>query len=125
MAFRYFAALIYDGLIVLALLFAYTALCMSVNNNQAIAEGTHWYQLSLLFIFVSYYVFSLRNGGQTIGMRAWRLKIISEEKSITLLQATSRLFLGVLAQIFRPFIFSRTEQLINAWTKTTLIKLSN
>jgi uncharacterized RDD family membrane protein YckC len=123
MVFRYFAALIYDGLIAFALLFAYTALCMLLNSNQAIAVGTCWYQLTLLLILLFYYVFSLKNGGQTIGMRAWHLKIVSEERAITLLQALTRLALVLATQIFRPVLFSKTEHLINAWTKTQLIKL--
>lgn len=124
MVFRYFAAVFYDGLIVFALFFVYTAVCLFANNNQAIAVDTRWYQLSLLLILVAYYVYSLKNGGQTIGMRAWRLKIVAEDEAISLLQAVGRLLVSFPTQIFRPFIFARTEELLNAWTKIRLIKLS-
>ena len=75
MIIRFFSAVIYDLVIVCTLLFAFTAICLFVNKNQAIAPGTVWYQISLVMIVLLYYVLSLRYGGQTIGMRAFHLKI--------------------------------------------------
>ena len=74
MVIRFISALIYDLIIACTLLFAFTAICLIANKNQAIAPGTPWYQISLVVIVLLYYVLSLRYGGQTIGMRAFRLK---------------------------------------------------
>lgn len=86
MVIRFFSAVIYDLAIACTLLFAFTALCMLANKNQAIAPGTLWYQISLVVIVLLYYVLSLRYGGQTIGMRAFHLKInkpkFSKERQI-------------------------------------------
>lgn len=84
MIFRRLAALLYDGLIVLALLLIWTALLLFFTKGQPIAP-TFWYRFSLVCVATSYFIAFWRHGGQTSGMKAWNLVIIDAQS----LQTTS------------------------------------
>lgn len=75
---RRLAALAYDGLIQLALFFAGTALLLPLTGGQALAPGNPWYGAYLLAISLVYNGWSWFQGGQTIGMRAWRLRLVDQ-----------------------------------------------
>lgn len=75
---RRLAALAYDGLIQLALFFAGTALLLPLTGGQALAPGNPWYSAYLLAISLLYNGWSWTRGGQTIGMRAWRLRLVNQ-----------------------------------------------
>ncbi len=40
--------------------------------------GNHYLQLALSLLFFFYYFVSLRSGGQTIGMRSWKLRLVKK-----------------------------------------------
>ena len=69
------AAALYDLFPVLALMLATGALAMLATQGT-LDYHAWWYRLSLLVVIGGYYVLSWRNGGQTIGMRAWRLRVV-------------------------------------------------
>lgn len=66
----------YDGLIQLALFFLGTALLLPATGGLAIAPGNPWYGAYLLAIGFLYNAWFWRHGGQTVGMRAWRLRLL-------------------------------------------------
>lgn len=124
MMFRYLGAVIYDWVIALTLLLVFTAICLLATKSTVIAPGTHWYQISLVVNLLLYYLFSLRYGGQTIGMRAFRLKIVAKSSRLGVLQIIARLVLTVPAGISACFLFSNTQNRLYCWTKTRLIHLA-
>ncbi len=69
------AAALYDLLPLIALWFATAALALAVTAGT-LDYHAWWYRLSLLVVTGGYFVLSWRNGGQTIGMRAWRLRVV-------------------------------------------------
>ncbi len=71
---RLFAGL-YDLLPVLALWFVTGALALLVTGG-ALDYHAPAYRLALLGVATGYYVLSWMRGGQTIGMRAWRLRVV-------------------------------------------------
>lgn len=75
MIIKYLGALIYDLIILLALCFALTAVILLFRQGQAIPPETLWYQLALLVQALIYYFTSIKFGGQTIGMRAWGIRV--------------------------------------------------
>lgn len=121
MVFRFVAAVIYDWVIAFVLLLAFTAICLPISKNTAIAPGTLWYQTGLVLNVVSYYTLSLKYGGQTIGMRAFHLKIVSETSRITIPQVITRLILTLPAYLTTFFHFSTAQKRLVSWTKTRLI----
>lgn len=73
--FRRLSAISYDLLILLALLMVGTWILMPFTGGEAIDAENRIYQLYLLGIGCGYYLFLWRYGGQTVGMRAWRLRL--------------------------------------------------
>ncbi len=77
---RRLAALTYDLLLVLALLFAGTALVLPLSGGEAItpaAQGAaaYLYRLYLAALALVYFGCSWIRGGQTLGMMAWKIRI--------------------------------------------------
>lgn len=73
------AALIYDLLIIAAL-----SVVLAAVYTAFFGEGFHerklaltLFQLDWLAMVCAYYLISWRLAGQTIGMRAWRIKVVS------------------------------------------------
>ncbi len=70
------AAGVYDALLLIALWIAATAVLMPFSHG-AIHSGTHWYQLYLLVVAFPFFGWFWTHGGQTLGMRAWRLRVFT------------------------------------------------
>lgn len=71
--FRRLAAMIYDGLLVTAILMLATVLVI-IPVGQEIPSGNLAFQIYLLVVAWSYFAISWR-AGQTLGMKAWRISI--------------------------------------------------
>lgn len=72
------AAAIYDFFPLLALWMATGAASIAVTGGT-LDYHVWWYRLLLLAVTVGYFVLSWRYGGQTIGMRAWRLRVVGPD----------------------------------------------
>lgn len=72
---RRLGAALYDLLIVAALLMVATALALIPSGGKAVPAQTWWYQMYLVFWLLAYFGYSWKTGGQTIGMRAWKLDL--------------------------------------------------
>jgi len=72
---RRLAAMAYDSLPLLALLFLATFLALLANGGEAVPPGSLSLQLALLVVAAGFFVVSWHFGGQTPGMRAWRLRV--------------------------------------------------
>ncbi|MDZ4348725.1 MAG: RDD family protein [Xanthomonadaceae bacterium] len=73
--------LIYDLLPVLAIWFAVSAVMLLIRGGQPVAPGSlvGWLELFALWLATGgYAVLSWRKGGQTLGQRAWRLRVIGD-----------------------------------------------
>lgn len=79
---RRFAALIYDGLLLLALLMIYTGVLMAFTRRPILEGnypvGIYAYRAGLLAVIGGYYTLNWVRSGQTLGMRAWRLRAVSD-----------------------------------------------
>lgn len=75
---RRIAAIVYDLLIVVALLMIATIAIILVRGGSAISPGSIWFQMLLLSIWWLYFAWSWAERGQTVGMRAWRLVLTTE-----------------------------------------------
>ena len=70
---RRLAAIAYDLLIVVALIMIATIATILVRGGSAISPESVWFQLLLLAVWWVYFAGFWVRGGQTVGMRAWRL----------------------------------------------------
>ena len=78
---RRLGALIYDALIVVALLMLVTALLLIPTGGEAIEAGTPWYSLALLAVAFAFVSGCWVRGGRTLGMQAWRLLVCRDDGS--------------------------------------------
>ncbi len=74
---RQFAAMVYDSLLIIALLFLAVGILVAINGGEAV-EPTFAFKFLLVFVVFTFYAWFWHKSGQTLGMRAWRIRIVSE-----------------------------------------------
>jgi uncharacterized RDD family membrane protein YckC len=97
------AALIYDSLLLAALLMLFTAAALFLTHGQALLYETagpwvYLYRAGLVAVIGAYYLINWMRSGQTLGMRAWHLRVVSDlGRPVTLKAALLRFVCGILA----------------------------
>lgn len=72
---RRVAALLYDALLIVGLLFPITAVLLVFRSGKAFPAGDPLYLALIALTVVCFYVGFWVLGGQTPGMRAWRIRL--------------------------------------------------
>lgn len=76
-------AMTYDLFVLLAIWFVTSGLellAVGGRTSDELGAWAKWLLLALLWLATgAYFVVSWRRGGHTVGMRAWRLKVLSED----------------------------------------------
>jgi uncharacterized RDD family membrane protein YckC len=94
---RYLAAVIYDFILLIAVLFFATALLLPFNDGRAI-DSQIFYSLYLLLVSFLFYGWFWTHGGQTLGLRAWKIKALSNiHQPITWRQASIRFIIAIIS----------------------------
>ena len=80
---RRLAALVYDSFLLAALLMIFTGGALFFTHGAAVVPATvgNWvyvYRAGLVLVIAGYYALNWRRSGQTLGMRAWRLRTVSD-----------------------------------------------
>jgi uncharacterized RDD family membrane protein YckC len=99
---RRLAALLYDALLIVALLMAFTGLLLLVTRRPLLGDTVgawvYLYRAGLVAVVGAYFVLNWVHSGQTLGMRAWNLHTVdSRGKRLTPGPATLRFLCAVLA----------------------------
>jgi len=76
---RRLGALLYDLLAITALLMLAGFAAITYTDGNAVPAGTLWFQAILILVVATFFCGFWIAGGQTIGMRAWRLKLIRDD----------------------------------------------
>lgn len=103
---RRLAAGVYDLLLLAALLMVAGIAVLILREGVAIPAGTLWWQLLLLLGCGGFYCGFWSRGGQTLGMRTWRLRVERlDGRGIDLPTALLRFLaaLGGLGLLWIPF----------------------
>ena len=97
---RRLSAGLYDGLLIIALMMVAGALALLVNGGTAVDPGNPLFQLYLLSVPCGFFLWFWTHGGQTLGMRSWRMRVISEGGgALSPYQALLRLPLAALSWV--------------------------
>lgn len=110
---RRLAALIYDSFLLFGLVFCLTWLLLLLRAGSVIEPGTWWFTVSLPVFGYIFFGWFWTHGGQTLGMRAWQLRIERTDGSalswrdalvryVTALASTAVLGLGFLWALIDP-----------------------
>lgn len=83
---RRLIALVYDLLAVLAIVMVVGYVCQRITGGELIHTGDHaqiawWYQPLQGLVVSAYFIVSWLRGGQTLGMRPWRLRLTRADGS--------------------------------------------
>ncbi|MBE0439423.1 MAG: RDD family protein [Gammaproteobacteria bacterium] len=100
--FRYLGIMIYDTLLLLSVLLFASALAVGfnalVNNANAIESGNPFFPLYLVTISFIFYGWFWTHGGQTLGMRSWKVYLVNgSDTNITWRQAFIRFVVGIIS----------------------------
>lgn len=80
---RRFAAAIYDGLLLIALwMVTLLLICLPLNGLLGLPPGNAINRALLLIVALGFFVWFWTRGGQTLGMRAWRLQVRRSEATL-------------------------------------------
>lgn len=95
---RRLAAVFYDSILLIAVFFVATALLLPLNSGEAFTSSHYFYPIYLLVISFLFYGWFWTHGGQTLGLKAWRLKVLTlEQQPITWMQALIRFTVAILS----------------------------
>lgn len=97
--FRRLAAGCYDALLLGALWMLATLLIVALRGGEPVPPGNLGYQGLLLATALVFFVAFWMRGGQTLGMRAWRLKVERESGSTVDLRTGLLRFAGGLLSL--------------------------
>lgn len=90
------AALLYDIFPILGIFLITSLFLVLLRGGEEVRPGTVWLQLLLLAEVYLYFTYSWLKGGQTLGMRAWKLGIQSHQ-TMTWGQGTLRFLVGLIS----------------------------
>ena len=71
--------MVYDGVILFGLLIIASAIALPFGNVEKVAFKDFWFTLWLLLVCFTYLAGCWRYAGMTVGMRAWKVKIINQD----------------------------------------------
>lgn len=79
---RRFAALIYDSFLLFGLLMVFTGVLLVFTRRALLPETfgawAYLYRAGLVGVIAGYYILNWMRSGQTLGMRAWRLRTVAD-----------------------------------------------
>jgi uncharacterized RDD family membrane protein YckC len=122
------AAILYDAFLLLAIWFFATLLLLPFNHNQAFTSQQFFYPLYLCAVSFGFYGWFWTHGGQTLGLKAWKIKLQSlNQQPVTWQQAAIRFLTALLswASCGLGFLWIIWDKNGYAWhdylSKTTLV----
>jgi uncharacterized RDD family membrane protein YckC len=93
---KHIAALIYDIFPILGMFLVTSLFFVLLRSGEEVKPHTIWFQLVLLAEVFFYFTYSWKTGGQTIGMRAWKIGIANYSR-LNWPQVTLRFITGLLS----------------------------
>jgi uncharacterized RDD family membrane protein YckC len=132
---RRVAALLYDSLLLAALLVIFTSGAVLLNHRVAVEAATagawaYLYRAGLIGVIAGYYLINWTRSGQTLGMRAWHLRTVTASgQPLTWKAAAWRFIFGAIA--WAPaalgvlWLYADPEHLAlhDRWSKTRVVHL--
>jgi len=78
--FRLLLVLLYDSLALVGLLFLASIVMLLARMGEPVEPGTWWFNFYLIFTIYLYFAWCWHNrGGQTLGLKSWKAKVVTME----------------------------------------------
>ncbi|MEX0451785.1 RDD family protein [Spiribacter sp. 218] len=95
---RRLAAVLYDGMLLIALWMGAGAAWIALHGGNAAAPGDAFFRLYLLGVSFMFFVGFWVWGGRTLGLQAWRMRLIDANgQKVGLVGASNRFFAALLS----------------------------
>jgi len=95
---RRVASMVYEALVVMAILFAASFFFFSATGFRAEGLTRHLFQTYLALVLSLYFVWCWRRGGQTLPMKAWKLRLVRHDGApVEVRRAIARYIVAALA----------------------------
>ncbi len=92
------AIIAYDALLLLAVLFLATAIVLPFNQGEAFTSSQFFFPLYIFIVSFIYYGWFWTHGGQTLGMKAWKIRLEAlDHQPISWLLAFKRFLLAFIS----------------------------
>lgn len=100
---RRFGAMLYDGLLVIAVLWMATVPFIALRGGESVEPDDNLaYQVTMWLVMYLFFAFFWSRGGQTLGMRAWRMRLETPDGNVpSFMIASLRFWLAVVSLL--PF----------------------
>ncbi len=95
---KHVAALIYDIFPILGIFLITSLFLVLIRQGDEVQPRTLWLQLLLFSEVFLYFTYSWKKGGQTLGMRAWKIGI-EDYPNMTWSQVSVRFFAGLASTL--------------------------
>jgi uncharacterized RDD family membrane protein YckC len=90
------AAMAYDSMLLIALFVIPTSIVMTLRGGEPIPPGSILFQALLIISTGVFFVGFWTTGGQTLGMRAWRIRVVNQDgRTITFRQSLIRFITAI------------------------------
>ncbi|HAD32473.1 MAG: hypothetical protein CMH20_07695 [Methylophaga sp.] len=90
--------MMYDSMLLVSVLLVAAAVAVALNGGEAIGANNPFFFVYLLGVAFIFYGWFWTHGGQTLGMRAWRVYLISGQNTgINWQQAFLRFMVGLFS----------------------------
>lgn len=113
-----------------ALTVCFTLAVLAVRLGAAVPPGNFWFPLCLIVIAMTFFCGFWVRGGQTLGMRAWRIKVLRDDGgALHWTQAAARFGAGVIAilpaglGLWWSAFDSRKRGWHDRWTRTCVVRV--
>ena len=98
---RRLAALVYDWILLTAIFFVATVALLAFREGKAFPANDPAYSACLILTAVTFFGWFWTHGGQTLGMRAWKIQAIGAAgQSLSWGQALIRSLVAMLGAVF-------------------------
>jgi uncharacterized RDD family membrane protein YckC len=112
-----------------AVVLSFTLLVLAVRLGKPVPPGTWWFPLCLIGVIALFFSGFWVHGGQTIGMRAWRIRVVRDDGSLlTWPRAAARFALGLLAAapaglgLWWSLLDEHKRGWHDRWTRTRVVR---
>ena len=126
---RRLAAFCYDLLLIAALVVCFTLVVLTLRRGAAVPPGSWWFPLCLVGIAMAFFCGFWAHGGQTVGMRAWRIRVVGDDGGpVGSLRAAARFGAGLVAALpaglglWWSVFDSQKRGWHDRWTRTRVVR---
>ncbi len=90
--------MIYDALLLAAIFIVAGFVALAATDGEAVPSGSVWFQSYLLLIAMLFFCGFWINGGQTLGLKTWRLRVeAADGGTVDARRALLRFAAGIVA----------------------------